>query len=522
MVSFATETMGIGNREAVAPSPPDGEEGEVDTQQLKEILGFVLRAPRRRPVLAIVAFGLTLGLGFFIATFWPRSYGSRMRILAQHNLVLPALDNPSRSVPREADNPTKNAADTIMKRDNIVALMKQLDIIDRWQATRQPILHLKDQISLAISGPRPEEERFLDLVGLLEKRLTVATDESSITVSIEWPDRQMAFDIMSLVQKNFLEARYDSNVSVIEEAIRILEERAKPQSKEVEVALEELSKLDAERKSSLPPAAGGASVRSPATPSSPTAPQGPATAQPSDAASDAASRLEEVRRHIRELEDVNRRHLAEAQNQLADARTTLGPLHPTVIALHDKIEQLSAPPPELATLRASERELVARVAKGLEAPAQPAPRAQTSGAPATAPTPAPAVDEVSTPRRSVDRLSQLDRDDPPTALARSKLQAASAKYNELLSRIESANIELEVTRASFKYQYTIVTPPELARKPSKPNVTLVMIGSFLLALILMVLVPAGLDLWRGRFVEAWQIERRLKLPVLGELLPPHL
>jgi uncharacterized protein involved in exopolysaccharide biosynthesis len=520
MVSFANETMGIGNREAGAPSPVDGEEGEVDTQQLKEILGFILRAPRRRPVLALLAFALTLGFGVFIATFWPRSYGSRMRILAQHNLVLPALDNPSRSVPREADNPTKNAADTIMKRDNIVALMKQLDIIDRWQATRQPILRLKDKISLAISGPRPEEERFLDLIGLLEKRLTVTTDESSISVSIEWPDRQMAFDIMSLVQKNFLEARYDSNVSVIEEAIRILEERAKPQSKEVDVALEELSKLDAERKSSLAPAAGGSPVRSSATPSSAVAPQGPIASQTNDTTSDAAPRLEEVRRRIRELEDENRRHLADAQNQLVDARTTLGPLHPTVIALHDKIAQLSAPSPELATLRASERELVARVAKGLEAPPpQPTPRAQTPGAPAPAPAPAP--EEVSTPRRGVDRLSQLDRDDPPTALARSKLQAASAKYNELLSRIESASIELEVTRASFKYQYSIVKPPELARKPSKPNVPLVLIAAFVLAMILMVLIPGGLDIARGRFIEPWQVERQLNLPVLGELLPPH-
>jgi capsular polysaccharide biosynthesis protein len=117
----------------------------------------------------------------------------------------------------------------------------------------------------------------------------------------------------------------------------------------------------------------------------------------------------------------------------------------------------------------------------------------------------------------MERLLDL-RDDAPTALARSKLQAASAKYNELLSRIEAANIELEVTRASFKYQYTIVKPPELARKPSKPNVTLVMVATLLLALILMVLVPAGLDLWRGRFVESWQVESRLNLPLLGELI----
>jgi hypothetical protein len=431
--------------------------------------------------------------------------------------VLPALDNPSRMVPREADNPTKNAADTITKRDNIVALMKELNIVDRWQATRQPILKLKDQISVAILGLRPEEEHRLDLVGLLEKRLLVATDESSITVSIEWPDRQMAFDIMSLVQKNFLEARYDSNVSVIEDAIRILDERAKPESREVDVALAELSKLDADRKRPHPIEPGAAAVtpaaQRPAVP--PSAPAAPGASAPNDS----ALRLEDVRRRIRTLEEDSRRRIADTQSQLVDARTTLGPLHPTVVALNEKLTQVSAPPPELASLRVLERDLVAQVAKGPDAPPQAAGSAQAP--PATALPRIPGADVVSTPgsapRDSVERLLDL-RDDPPTALARSKLQAASAKYNELLSRIEAANIELEVTRASFKYQYTIVKPPELARKPSKPNVALVMIAAFLLALVLMLLVPAGLDLWRGRFVEAWQVERQLNLPLLGELL----
>jgi hypothetical protein len=109
------------------------------------------------------------------------------------------------------------------------------------------------------------------------------------------------------------------------------------------------------------------------------------------------------------------------------------------------------------------------------------------------------------------------RDDPSTAMARSKLQAASMKYNELLSRIESANIELEVTRASFKYQYTVVRPPELARSPSKPNLALVILAFSVLSLLLMIFLPGSIDLLRGRFVEHWQMERALGLPLLGEL-----
>jgi uncharacterized protein involved in exopolysaccharide biosynthesis len=86
--------------------------------------------------------------------------------------------------------------------------------------------------------------------------------------------------------------------------------------------------------------------------------------------------------------------------------------------------------------------------------------------------------------------------------------------------MEAARIELEVTRAAFKYQYTVIRPPELPRRPSKPNVTLLLAATVLLSIALAVLVPGVLDLWRGRVIEAWQVERRLKLPILGDLNPP--
>jgi uncharacterized protein involved in exopolysaccharide biosynthesis len=518
--------MGIANREAGPGGSEEGgqEDSEFDLQQLKELAGFLLRAPRRRPKLAAFIFIVIMAFGLAVASFWPRTWGANVRILAQHNLVLPALDNPGRAVPREADSPTKNAADTIIKRDNVIALVKQLDLIDRWDATRQPILRLKDKIFLSLFGSRPEEDRLLDLIGFVEKRLVVATDESSITISIEWPDREMAYEVVALLLKNFLEARYDTNVNVITEAIRILEERAKPQSDEVDAALAELSRLETEHRSKF------ASVPSPSPTPSPQTTRTPSSASASTAsptplppADDYTPQLEEVRRRIREVDDDHRRRLAEAQNQLVDARTTLGPLHPTVVALNEKIAELSAPPAELPALRAREHDLIAKIAAG--AVAAPAPSG-ASAAPVRPPTASAArpVTDSSLGLSSLgmrDTLAELVRDDPATALARTKLQAASAKYNELLSRIEAANIELDVTRASFKYQYTVVHPPELARKPIKPNVPLVILATLLGAFFLAVLIPGGLDLMRGRFVEPWQVERELNLPLLGELTPPR-
>jgi hypothetical protein len=199
--------------------------------------------------------------------------------------------------------------------------------------------------------------------------------------------------------------------------------------------------------------------------------------------------------------------------------------------LTEKIAQLSEPSSELQTLRGRERSLVAELAGAPQAEASkasgsPAGGALGGGQPGGGAAPVQGVQAVMAAEHAQGVMAAgsvlIDlRDDPQTAIARSRLQAVSSKYNELLSRIERANLDLEVTRAAFKYQYTVVRPPELARAPSKPNVPMVFIATLLGSALLSMLVPGGLDLAKGRFVERWQVERRLKLPLLGELAPPR-
>jgi hypothetical protein len=500
------------------------EDDGLELQQVIDLAGFLVRAPRRRPKLAAGAFVATLTLGALLAVFWPRTYACDVRILAQRNLVLPALDNPSRAVPHEADAPTKNAADAILQRDNLVTMVRQLDLVERWQATRRPITRLKDELSGIFASKPPERER--DMVDLVAKKLSVFADESSITISIEWAHREMALDIVSFLQRNFFEARYDTNVNVILEAARILEERAKPQAAEVDAALAELTELDAERNRAhrvVPGSSAGAPSGAWSMPRA-LIPQAPpphfgGIANFAHRAGEVAEELQDVRRRIRATKEERERQLVEAQRQLVDARATLGPLHPTVLSLKEKLAQLGEPPPELKTLDLRERDLVAQIAAGSSAASAqdvPAPASVAMRPSALALASAPVA-----PSFSGSRTPDGDRDDPKTAHARQKLQTASTKYNELLSRIEAANIELAVARASFKYQYTVVRPPELPRGPLKPNVMLVVMASIVLALLIAMLLPGLLDLLRGPYIEPWQVERSLKMPVLGELTPPR-
>jgi capsular polysaccharide biosynthesis protein len=81
---------------------------------------------------------------------------------------------------------------------------------------------------------------------------------------------------------------------------------------------------------------------------------------------------------------------------------------------------------------------------------------------------------------------------------------------------------MDIARAAFKYRFSVVHPAEVAHKPRKPNVPAVLFGGLFATLLLTFLVAAFADLFGGRFVEPWQVERRLKIPLLGEVSPPLL
>jgi uncharacterized protein involved in exopolysaccharide biosynthesis len=90
----------------------------------------------------------------------------------------------------------------------------------------------------------------------------------------------------------------------------------------------------------------------------------------------------------------------------------------------------------------------------------------------------------------------------------------------MLERIESARIDRDTARTSFKYRYSVIWPAKVPGGADKPNVPRgLALGSFA-ALILGALAAAFADIRAGRFVERWQVERVLDLPVLGEVQKP--
>ncbi len=483
----------------------DDEDEGLDFEQIRERIGFALRAPRRRPRLAAGVFVTAAALGLTVAATIPRTYSAQAKLLAQRSLVLPALTNPNRPVPRDADNPTKNVADMIMRRDNLTTLARELDLGERFYASRGPAQRLKDAI---LGGPANADERLHAVVGTLEKRLYVEADESTVTIVVDWAEPQMAYDIVTHVQQNFLEARYDDQVAMITDAIAVLQEHAKTELAQLNTALDEYQKLLEEHPPKsvngqpapvLRPVRGGGGGGGPRPSASASASVDP----------ELAAALEEKRRQIRALEEERQRELDALRQQLTQAQLTLTPQHPTVQALEQQIEARSRPPPELAQLRNEERALLAQMAPpatsagggaGIPAPPRPGGAAEGAGVP---------------PMPPIPPLPDWDSDGR-AQLARSKLDAAIKSYQDVSARIDTANIELDIARTAFKYRYTVVTPAEVPKKPKKPIATMLAVGSVLGAALLAILFAAGADAWRGRILEPWQVRRRLKVDVLGE------
>ncbi|HZZ84811.1 MAG TPA: hypothetical protein VFE30_09765 [Anaeromyxobacteraceae bacterium] len=467
---------------------------------LRHRLVFFLDAPRRHRWLTAAALLGALATSLAAIAVLPRSYHAEARILASRNLVMPALGNPGRNIPGDADAPTRGAAETILSHENLLTLIGQTNLLEHWRLSRAPALRLKDGLTSRFRRPPTEEEERDALVYVLEKRLKVTTTGEkgeTLNIEIDWPDAGTAYRVISTAQQNFLETRHALEVSTIAEAISILEGHATSARARVDSALDEFRRA---REAARRPAATRPPPRLPVL-------------QPAREDRELANlrlMLVAKRRAIADLEAFRDRRVAEVQARLAEQKAIYTAAHPQVVATRESLDALGRDSPQLAELRREERELLAeytsRGGKALEADhVEPA-----RGAPAS-------VMQLPDVLRIQDAATE---DSAEAQFWRTQLEVAMRKYEELAARIEAARIELDTARAAFKYRYSVIRPAEVPRHPSRPKVPLILLGGVLGGLALAFGASSLLDLRRGLLLYPWQVERQLGIPLLGELDPP--
>ncbi|MBK8410146.1 MAG: hypothetical protein IPL19_19490 [Sandaracinaceae bacterium] len=492
--------------ESQAESDEDGDGGGGGPTP-GELIAFLRGAPKRRRRAALTAFGVTATLGIAVALFKPPTYSTDVKILVQRNATLKDVAATTRTT-QSYESPTKGASEAILRRDNVIGLVHDAKILDRWEADRPSILRFLDSLKERFRGKPSEEDKVRAVVGILEKRLTVQADDMTITIGASWSSATTAFAIVSMAERRFLNSRRSSEVGMISDAIDILEAHLKTEREKLNQAVAELQQLEEAKHAA--PASSGSAAPSSASAAKPDK-RVPVHVPKSAAAPDPerTKLLEEKRRRIAEIEAERQRQINDLNAQLTTLRGTLTPAHPSIVALERRLEIAKNPHEDVMALKQQVQQLEAELANASPPSphVDPAPRVPDS-----------VEHDAGTGSAPIVVVARPD-DDAETSLAKQKLTNATLKYDDLQSRLRAARIELDVAEAAFKYKYAILTPPEVPRDPKKPSATVIGVAGFIGALLFYFLIPAVLDLLSGRFIAAWQA-KKLGIPLLGEVDPP--
>jgi uncharacterized protein involved in exopolysaccharide biosynthesis len=451
-------------------------------------VGFALRAPGRHRKLALAVFLAVVVLAGTAARILPASYEVRASLLAQRNSLMGVLSNPE--VNRELDVPTRAARELVTRRENLIALVKQTNLAERYLATRSIASRMREWLMSTFTGKELTRDRLVDdLVFGLEKKLWVAVgQEGTVTIGFVWSDPQIAFDVVQAAVQGFLEARNAADIGAIGEAITILQVHDARLEKEIATSLAQFD----ERARTL---------------------RARVTVGPRRTSSQAASsprdeesvRLEGLlnarRRALTDLESFRQRRLSELQVQLEQQLGVYAEGHPTVASTRQAIEALNQPSPQVSELTEEIRRLEALLSQRLGVSSIPS-RPFSAGS---------AQDELAATQA---RIAEID--DPRLDYERGQIEALLRRRANLVQRIDAARIELDTARAAFEERYKVISPPLMPKGPLRPLGLILWILGVVGGVMAAIVASAAYDLYQGRITERWQVERGLGLVVLAE------
>ena len=433
---------------------------------------FVLNAAWRRRLMAAAVFLASIGLVFAVYHFKQPLYRVETRILTQRQQALPSLVRPG--VPDDA--PTRSAWELIHRRENLVSVLKQANVVGEPRSSPRPgILQ-----PLGLGEREPDDDPLNLLVKRLDRALDVTITEGTITISLDWPDPLQAYQIVEAALQGFLEARQLQDVKAIDDAVSLLKGRLEPLRAQLDAAIAEAHRENATASDSSPEP-----VIARARP--------PSSAQVEELGRLRAT-IEAKERAIRDTEEFRRRRLLELQAQLEERRVVYSEAHPSIVGLRREVDSLARESPQVEALREEERRLRNEYAA--------------------------LAGEEARIRQGTDSGSVVRRARPMSNASvdqSERVRDARFQYQQMAERVSAAQTDLDNARAAFKFRYSIVWPAEVPRKPISPNPLKYLAVGTLASLILAVLAAAGPDILSGRILERWHVERGLNVPVLAEL-----
>ena len=468
-----------GRRNSVRPGAP-GQDGDEPQITLTDRFQEAVRSAKRRKGLAFAVALVGLALTVVASLYAPKSYECASRILVSRTAVgggFPATADEKKDMAREFE-------EQIRARENLESIVKQTQLVERWEEMRQPYQKILDELRVKLGRPALTDEMKFDiLVKTLDAKLKVTVDATTVMLELDWTHPASAKDIVAAAVKNFTDTRYSIEIGMLPERLKIYETDAARAKAEVVSAVKELQDRE-EKKSQGAAAVPGAAVRRTYSP----APPGTDPAL--------ARKLENIRGQIDEIKGARDKRVAELTNQLTEMQQTYAAGHPQVIALKATLESTKADPPTLVALKEQESKVLAEIdaAKGA------APR-EVKREIAVAVPDAPIV--PTGPKSLADVQAQFD--------------TAQRKYEAAMTKMETLRIEIQTAEAEFKHRYRVTHPAEVPGTPKRPTNVIAALAGFACTIFLALGACVLADRFSGIFYEPRDVRDRLELPVLASL-----
>jgi len=416
---------------------------------------FILTAVRRRWLIVSALVALFTGAAAGASLLLPRSYSGETRILAKRNYNMSAIAAPRRAVPPSAEAPAGSAAELILQHDALLAIVRQARLAERWESTAPPLSRWKQALRERMKGPLGPEEIEEAILGMLRQRIQVGVDQNEvIMIRVRWWDPDDVLAILNASVQGFLAARERLDVETIEETAAILERTAEEVRVSLEQRLEDFRLARAR-------AVDGTVARVSTTRSTAAEVQ------------ELRAELQARQRFRQELERQRNMRISDLQLQIAERSATLAERHPDQIAARDALGLLLEDDGGVAQARALEEELERSIS-------------HLGG---------DASELVGTAAGSDFLESGVSPDEDASVIyARTLLRIDADDYQDMVTRLKNARVELEAARAAFPFRYSVTRPAERPRKPDSPNVPLVLVGGLLAGLSSGVLAALFLQL----------------------------
>jgi uncharacterized protein involved in exopolysaccharide biosynthesis len=447
-------------------------------------------ASRRKALTAFVAV-ICLAMTVVASIFAPKSYEVEAKVLVTRAQLV-GVANQYGPTPEEQKALAKQFEEQVRARDNILQIIKQTQLVERWDSMRQPHRRLVDQLTAKVgSSPLTDEQKFDALMKTLDSKLRVTVDDATVSIYIEWSDAVAARDIVAAAMKNFQDARYGVEIGGINEQLKILEQNVARAQGEVAAAATELAirQRDMDGK----PANSTITKYLPRTGAAPP----PPGADPA-----LVKKLEQIRGEKQAIEDQRQQRVSQLQAQLQELQQQYADGHPAVRGLKDNIRAAQADTPALAALKQQEADTLAQI----EAQKNATPKENPKDPKQLVPTQVQVAVDAGVPARPKS-ISDVQ----------AEFDTARNKYDQLSTKLESARIEAQTAEAGFKRRYSVTRPAELPAGPKRPSGLIAALLGIALTVIAALATAAIADRFSGIFFEPRHVRDRLGIPVFGTM-----